>query len=284
MTPLVVSVALGAAIYLIYDGLTNPRPAAERRRLRGVEDFLRRAGLHDVTPGQFVLFSLGAGALVGTSAQLLLGWGLVSALAALLGTAAPFAYYLHRHERRRAAVQGALVDAIAQLRDAIRTGLSVPEAMASLARSGPEPLRPEFETLVRDMALDGFEPALVRMRDRLADPLFDVVAASLLLSDALGGRNASRVLDRLQQSTRAQLRVQEELTAYQARNKLSARIVAAVPLIVLVGIRQVNPSYLAVFDDWAGQLLLAGSVVSIAIGYAAMLWTTRLPGEPRVMR
>ena len=49
-------------------------------------------------------------------------------------------------------------------------------------------------------------------------------------------------------------------------------------------IRQINPSYLAVFDDWAGQLLLAGSVVSIAIGYAAMLWTTRLPGEPRVLR
>ena len=53
------------------------------------------------------------------------------------------------------------------------------------------------------------------------------------------------MLDRLAHATREQLRVQEELRAYQARDVLSARIVAAVPLVVLVVIRQINPAYLA---------------------------------------
>jgi hypothetical protein len=44
---------------------------------------------------------------------------------------------VYRHDRRRAALQAALADAIAQLRDAIRSGLSVQEAFVALARSGP---------------------------------------------------------------------------------------------------------------------------------------------------
>jgi len=285
MIPLLLSVVFGVAIYLLYEGLTNPRPPAEEpRRLRGVEEFLRRAGLHDVTPRGFVAFSLGDGLVVGVLAQLLLGWGVVSLLAAGFAIIAPFVYYVQRHDRRRAAVQAALVEAIAQLRDGIRTGLSVQEALMGLARSGPETLRPEFARLVREIRLLGFEPALSAMRERLADPVFDVVAATLLLNDRLGGRNVSQVLDRLAQATRAELRVQQELRAYQARNVLSARVVAAIPLVVLAAIRQVNPGYLAIFDDWWGQLLLAGSLMSVAIGYVGMIWMTRLPGERRVLK
>jgi tight adherence protein B len=208
----------------------------------------------------------------------------VSLLAAGLGATAPFAYYVHRHDTRRAIVQRALADATGQLRDAIRTGLSVQEALVGIARSGPEALRPELATLVREIRLLGFEPALAATRERFADPVFDVVAASLLLNDRLGGRNVSQVLDRLAHATRAQLRVQEELRAYQARTVLSARVIAAVPLVVLIGIRNVNPRYLAMFNDWSGQILLAACVASVAFGYAAMLWIARLPGEPRVLQ
>jgi tight adherence protein B len=282
---LALSLALGAGVYLLFLGRTAPAaaPTAPPGR-RGLQEFLVRAGLPDVTPREFALVALGAGALVGLVAQLLLGWGLVSLLAAAVAAAAPVAYYVRRHDRRRAAIEAALVDAIGQLRDGIKTGLSVQEALAGLGRTGPEALRPELARLVREARLVGFERALGDLRDRLADPLADLVAASLLLNDRLGGRHVTAVLDRLAHATREQLRLQEEIRAGQARNVLSARIVAAVPLVVLVAIRRVNPSYLAVFDGWAGQALLAGCVASVAVGYAAMLWLTRLPEERRVLR
>ena len=284
MVPLLLSVAFGAGVYLLYEGLTNPRPPSlKKRRPRGVEEFLIRAGLHGVSPRDFVGFSLATGLVAGVFSQLLLGWGVVSLIAAGLGFAAPTVYYATREGRRRAAVQVALVDAIAQLRDGIRTGLSVQEALVGLARSGPEALRPEFSVLAREMRLAGMEPAIAAMRSRLADPLFDVVAATLVLNDRLGGRNVSQVLDRLAHATRSELRVHQELRALQARNVLSARIVATVPLVVLIAIRQVNPGYLAIFNDWSGQLLLAGCVVSVAVGYGGMLWMTRLPSERRVL-
>lgn len=284
--PLVLSVLFGAGVYLIYDALTRTRvagPRTERGWSARTREFLVRAGLHDVTPRDFVLFSLGAGLLAGIVAQYFLGWLLISALAAAAGMAGPFVYYLERHDRRRAAVQMALAEAISQLRDGIRSGLSVQEALIGLARNGPHALRGEFSTLVREGRLIGFEPALRGMRERLADPVFDIVAAALVLNDRVGGHNVTQVLDRLAQATRAQQRIQQELRAYQGRNVLSARIVAAVPLIVLIAIRWINPTYLDLFDTWWGQLLLLGCVVSVAVGYLAMRWMARLPGEERVL-
>jgi tight adherence protein B len=245
-----------------------------------VDEFLLRAGLREVTPREFVLFSLGSGALAGLTTKLCLGWGAVSGVAALLGLLAPYAYYVRRHDRRRAALQVGLVEAIEQLRDAIRTGLSVPEALSGLARSGPEVLRGEFNLLGQQARVLGFEAAL---RDRLADPLFDVVAAALVVNDRLGGRQVSQVLDRLAEATRAQLRIQHEVRAQQGRTVLSARIVALAPLVALVGLRLTNPRYLSVFDSVAGQLILLGCALAVALGYAAMLYLTRLPAERRVL-
>ncbi|MFN8472162.1 MAG: type II secretion system F family protein [Anaerolineae bacterium] len=286
MIPMLLAVAFGAGAYLLFDGLTRPQeddemPAETTGR---VEEFLLRAGLSDVTPREFSLFSVAGGLAAGVVTQLLLGWPVVSVLIGGLGMMAPLAYYIRRHDRRRAAVQVALVEAMDQLRDAIRSGLSVQEALVNLARTGPEALRPEFTTLARETRLSGMAEALTTMRDRLADPLFDIVAATLILNDRLGGRNVSQVLDRLAHATRAQLRVQEELRAYQAQTVLSAQVVALMPFVVLVIVQQVNPRYLEIFNDVWGQILLALCVVSIIVGYAAMLWITRLPSERRVLR
>lgn len=284
MIPLVLSVTFAAGVYLLFTGLTNPHAARPARRNRRFETFLLRAGLSGVTPRAFLLFALSSGIIAGVLAQVLLGWVLVSLVALVLGMLAPVLYYTARHNRRQAAMQVALVEAITRLRDAIRSGLAVPEALVGLAHNGPEILRPEFATLVREMRLSGFEPAMTQMQDRLADPLFDIAGATLILNDRRGGRNVSQVLDQLVQTTRAQQRLQDELRAYQAKNVWSARIIAAVPLVTLVAMRQLNPRYLAFFDDPAGQVVLALCLVSIGLGYAGMLWMTRLPGEKRVLR
>jgi tight adherence protein B len=284
LIPLLLSIALAGGVYLTYEGVARPRAQLiANDPLVSVREFLVRAGLRDVTPREFGLFSVLAAALAVLVTQLFLGWGVLSALAGGIGLLAPYAYYIRRHDRRRAQVQEALVESIEQLRDAIRTGLSVQEALAGLARTGPEALRSEFAALGREARLLGFDGALAAMRDRLADPLFDVIAAALAVNDRLGGRQVTQVLDRLAEATRAQLRIQHEVRAQQGRTVLSARIVAAAPLVALVGLRASNPRYLSIFDSVAGQMVLIGCAVSVGLGYLAMLYLTRLPGQRRVL-
>jgi tight adherence protein B len=279
---LLLALSFGAGLGLLYGGLVDPRPP--RPGPGPVARLLARAGLADVSPREFVLVSALAGLAAVVAAQVALGWTAVSVLAGVLGTAVPLGYYLRRQEAGRARVQAALVDALAQLRDTVRAGLSVEEGVAALSRGGPPALRAEFARLAQDARLDGFAVGLGRMRERLADPVFDIAAVALQTNDRLGGRQVVPVLDRLAQASRGELRVQEELRAYRARTVLSARVVAAVPVVLLVAIRWINPEYLAVFDAPEGQAVLALCAGSVAVGYGAMLWTARTPGQPRVLR
>ena len=281
--PYLLAAGLGLAVYLVYDGCTRPGSAAGRPdRLRAVHDFLARAGLPEVRPAAFVGFSLASGLLLGLFAALLTGWPAVTVVAALAGLAGPLLYYMHRHNRRRAQLQSALSEAISQLRDHLKIGFSVADSLVGLAETGPEALRPEFARLVRHMRADRLDRALIAMRERLADPVCDLFAASLLISDESGGRSLGAVLDGLAQATRAELRTQQEIRSYQARTVLAARIIAAVPLVLLMGLHTLRPGYFSVFQG-AGQLWLAAVFVLIAAGYGGMLYVARVPGEGRVL-
>ena len=96
-----------------------------------------------VTPRDFVLFSLASGLSCGVLAHVAVGWEAFSLFAASLGLLAPFAYYAHRRERRLASWRTALADGVDQLRDAIRSGLSVDDGLAGLASTGPVALQPD---------------------------------------------------------------------------------------------------------------------------------------------
>lgn len=181
-------------------------------------------------------------------------------------------------------VQGALADAIDALRSAVRAGMSVEEGLASLARSGPEVLRPALRELTQDLRLGGFEEAVRRTQERLADPVFDTVAGALVMAHRVGGRNLGTVLEGLSRSLRQTVQVEREVRALQAKNVLSARIVAALPLVLIAAVRSINPEYLDVFSSPVGQGLLSLCLLSVMAGYAAMLWSARLPGNERVLR
>ena len=121
------------------------------------------------------------------------------------------------------------------------------------------------------------------MRRRVADPAFDAVAVTLIVNDRLGSRRVGQVLDQLARTIRARLRVRAEVRAAQARNVASARVIAAVPLALLVVVRRLNPKYVALFDTGWGHVLLAVCLGAVALGYAVMHRMARLPDDRRVL-
>jgi tight adherence protein B len=133
------------------------------------------------------------------------------------------------------------------------------------------------------MQLKGLVPALESFRERLADPLADQIVGALVLNDRVGGKQVGAVLDRLAEATRAELAVEQEAKARQGQVVLSARVVALVPAVVLVGLRLMAPTFTSVYDGPAGQIVLVGCFLWVLIGYAAMLWMGRLPHDRRVL-
>ena len=284
--PLILSLTLAVGLLLVFlSATTRWAPAREEQPRRStLRAFLDRHGAGQLGVRDFVFLCTAIGLALALATQLALGWPLVSVAAFLLGITLPAWYLTNRHQRELATMQSALAEAVDSLRSAVRAGMSVEEALASLARNGPEVLRPPLTDLARDLRVSGFEEAVRRARERIADPVFDMVAAALLMSHRVGGRNLSTVLEALSRSVRQTIQVEQELHAHQAKNVLSARIIAALPLALILIVRGLNPGYLDVFSTATGQAILALCLLSVAVGYAGMLRATRLPGEERVLQ
>ena len=153
-----------------------------------------------MTPRDFVLFSLGAGALAGAATQLIMGWPLVSLVAAGLGAGLPFLWYANREDSRRARVQAELADAMGLLRDSIRAGGDVAQGLIALATYGPALLRAGIPA--RGTAVGAWQHVA---RHALGDaraarrPVFDTCVATLLLNEKLGSPQLTPVLSELAQ-------------------------------------------------------------------------------------
>lgn len=275
----VLSLTLGAGLLLTFLSLTERRPAAAPAD-DAPERPIRPAS---AAPGELAV-RVAAAAASAAVVQLFLGWPALSAGAGIVGALLPSWYRGQRETRRQEAVEEAVAEVVDALRDASRVGVGIEDALRSLGRSGPLALRPALRALDRDLRLMEFDVAIARAREAVAHPAFDMLAVALVMSFRIGGRNLSGVLDGLGRSVRGTARARREVRAQQAEQVMSARVIAALPVLLMVILRAVNPGYLDVFSTPAGQVVLAACLVLPAVGYSLMRRTIALPGQERVLR
>ncbi len=264
MEGLLLGAVLGLGALLIFDGLTRPD---------GKLDILKRL---------VRLGPKGAGALAGGSIGFLFtGWGAATVAGAVLGASVPVALSRVRSETRRLEKTEAIADLSARLRDALRSGIGIQDALTQAARNAPPILASDLNRLVADAKVSGLSVAANSLAHRLDDPAGDLLASALGLAERLGARQTSELLDSLAESATARAAVIREARARQARNRSSARIVAAAPMILLLAIRRANPAFLEPFDTISGQFVLALTFAMIAAGYLLMIRMARIEGASR---
>jgi len=280
------SLTFAAGLLLVFLSLTQRGARDARPAQRGAlaEWLVAQARADGIGVRELAFASAACAAAAGLVAHAFFGWPVVTLCALGVGSLLPSSYFRQRAERRRMEVEEAVGEAVEALRDAVRIGLGLEEAIHALARTGPQALRADFRELERDLRLAGFEDAVSRARERVRDPLFDTLTVALLTAYRIGGRNLAAVLDGLSRSVRGTVQVRREVRAHQAENVLSARVIAALPVVLILAIRATNPSYLDVFASPGGQAVLALCLLSVAAGYAWMLRAAALPDSGRVLR
>jgi tight adherence protein B len=268
VTALTLGAMAGLGLLLLYSGLTRPattRPADD--------------------PGgpSLPLAGVVVGLLAGLGAWLVSGWPVLTLAAMAGGLLLPRTWAARTLAAQRAARSEAVAEVAAGLRDGVRGGLGVTDALGGLARWGPPALRAELTEVTAQAAMLGLPHALESFARRVGDPLADLLAATLALNQRLGGRNLADVLDELAAAIRADAHTLREVRARQAQQRLSARLVAAAPVGILLAICQTNPAYLAPFASPLGQLVLALALLMVVAGYLAMVRLARPPAGTRLL-
>lgn len=264
MEGLVLGVILGLGALFVFDAIARPEA-----RL-------------DVVGQAARIGPKGAGALAGGAVGFALtGWTVAAVAGAIVGGWTPSALSRIRSEKMRLATTEAIAEVSARLRDSLRSGIGMQDALSQAARNAPSVLAADLNRLVADSRVSGISAASEAFARRLDDSSADLLASALGLTDRLGARHTSELLDSLSESAAARALVLREARARQARSRLSARVVALAPLLLLLAIRRANPAFLEPFNTVAGQAVLALTFGMIAFGYLLMLRMARVDGGRR---
>ncbi|MFA9428639.1 type II secretion system F family protein [Egicoccus sp. AB-alg2] len=237
----------------------------ERRGYQsGLNAALERAGI-DLRPGEFIVLTFSVMVTAGA-----VGWHLdglpVGALMALAAAVGARLVVSAKTSRRQAKFADQLGDTLQLLSGSLRAGYSFLQAVDAVAREADSPSSQEFSRLVVENRLGrDFTDALHAMAGRMQSEDFEWVVQAIEIHREVGG-DLAEVLDTVAGTIRERNQIRRQVKALSAEGRLSAWVLALLPVAVGFMIYLTNRPYIAELTN--GGLLGWG-----LLGTAAVLMT-----------
>ncbi|MGO2747955.1 type II secretion system F family protein [Microbacterium sp.] len=262
--------------------LWPPRDRAERveRHDDRLTRLMAEAGFAAVERHRVVVVIVALALIAGAVVWLFSAIPVLAVLAAIAAGTAPIAFLRSRRLRLLKARRQMWPDVCDLLVAAIRVGLSLPDAVASLGESAPTAVRPAFVIFARDLRATGrFETSIDRLKITLADPIADRIIEALKMARQVGGTELTGVLRALSGSVRADAALRGEVEAKQSWIRGAAVLGVVAPWVILV-LLALRPEGAQAYASPEGvMVIVAGAVVSV-VAFRIMVRIGRLP-EPR---
>lgn len=286
LVPIIVLVGVGALVALVF-ALLGPkeretedvgqaakresrRDGADRAPLltrllsiggldRSFQQMLLAAGLL-VRPSELAAASLSAAA-VGFGVVLVVWHSLTMAgLAAICLLALPVCLVNLRINKRRREFERRLPEALELMASALRSGYTFSRALQLVAKEMPGPMGDEAQRFTDELLVGvSVEEAVERLAER--QPTYDVklFAAAVQINSRVGG-NLAEILLKTASMIRQRFQIQSEIRALTAEGRLSAGILAAIPIFMALVINGISPGYLAplLTEPLGRYMILAG--------------------------
>jgi tight adherence protein B len=238
------------------------------------------AGWPWLTPSRLLAAEAASGVIVALIAVAVTGLPVLGVPGAIGAAAVVRTIVATRSRTRRRERQDAVLEAVRMLRQVLEVGAgSVQQAIAVLAERGPLPLRTEFRVIAATSL--GRRQAWCAARDRVGEPLFDMLAAAVLIQGP-GGGELTPLFAELESTVSGAQEVEREAEALQVQARSAAAIIVCLPIAFLLVLSALRSPYLDAFHTPAGEAFLLLMLAVMAAGYAWMRKLLRLEGLQRV--
>jgi tight adherence protein B len=154
-----------------------------------------------------------------------------------------------------------LPDALQVVASALRSGHSLPGALAVVVEGASEPMKSELQRVVADEQLGiPLEKSMLVVADRMASRDVEQLALVAELQRQAGG-NAAEVVDRVAETVRERFDLKRLIQTLTMQGRMSRWIVSALPIGIVLLLQLENPHYL--------HPLLASTAGKVVFGLAA---------------
>lgn len=243
--------------------------SSRRRRLNGgltLGEHLQRANLK-LRPSEFVMIQVAF--LVGGAVISIVrfGFGPQFVIAGVGAYLLPMRYVKYRQRQRLKALSRQLPDTLSLLSNALKAGLSLPQALETVSRNTAGPIADELGRAIREMNIgNSTERALAAMVRRTGSEDLDLIVTAINIQASVGG-NLARILETISHTIRQRIQVKGQIAAMTAQARASGWVITLLPFIVATLLYVITPTYFrAMFQERLGVLLLVLAGVSIAAG------------------
>jgi Flp pilus assembly protein TadB/Mg-chelatase subunit ChlD len=234
---------------------------------------LDQAGM-DLRPAEWMLIRAG----VAVGAAMLLALPLPWWLGLLLGLAAGWfgtgLYRGVRASRRVRRFADMLPDSLQLVVSALRSGFSLPQAIDAVVREGDEPVSTEFGRALAETRLGAdLGDALTHTAERNRNEDLGWLVMAIRVQREVGG-NLSEVVETTVATMRERGRLRRFVRGLSAEGRLSAWILAGIPILVGLFMFVFRGEYLRpLYTTGLGVMMLGAGVVLMGLG---IFWMSRL--------
>ena len=236
--------------------------------IRIMHRHLQQAGLTWSVGRVTLLMLLASSVALGFAMQFewIPGWA--NLLIAVAVASLPYIYILRCRAKRFRLFEEQFPDALDSLARSLRAGHPFPAAMDAVSEECEQPVAAEFQQTAMEGHLGtSWDAALSNLGERV--PLLEVnmFAAAVQLQNRSGGK-LNEVLSGPAENMRESVALKGEVRALAAHGKLTGAVLTVLPIVIVIVMSMVNPSYLMVLIHHPdGKYLIGGAIGCLVLAH-----------------
>jgi tight adherence protein B len=245
-----------------------------REQIARYDRVLRHQLLLDIDPRLAFGAVVGLVVVLGLCTAAVLGNWLWFIVGGAVGAFLPTMIVRHLETKRKQRLERQLVDGVMALASGVRAGLNLIQAMELLVTNAIGPIKQEFAQLLREYQM-GLElnQAMRNASNRIGLSNYRLLFTAIEMHRLRGG-DTGESLDRIAESIREIQRLEGKLDALTAQGRTQARMMAAMPLLIMGIFYMIDPEGVGMlFTEPMGRLVLLIAAALILCGF---LWIRRI--------
>lgn len=186
-------------------------------------------------------------------------------------------YFLWKARKHREEFESKIVDLTMGLANAMKSGLAVGQAVASVAKRIGEPMKEELAALLLDVRHgDSFAEAFEKLARRMPGEDMNLLATSIAICDRSGG-SLVPVLNEMSDVIRKRTEFHERLKSMTAQGRYEALVISLAPVAAFVLFYLIDPVLMRpLVQTWIGWCAIGVAGTLIYTGYKVLLKITNV--------
>lgn len=187
---------------------------------------------------------------------------------------APAKILTRLREKRVKKIETQLVEGLELMGNALKSGMTLPQAMELVVKEFPPPLSQEFKVVLAENRL-GVEltEALGNMARRLQSTIVSILCTGVSITKRCGG-DLTQIFHNIASTIREQAKIEGKLDAVTAQGRFQGLILSIMPFALIVILWFVDPTHVETLFGYTVGLIAVAAVVGMVI--MAQIWIARL--------